>query len=58
MNGCPLHAAVERQIGKAAVEVGQLNKLSAILRPKKDAVLAVELDAEIGLIAKERAECR
>jgi hypothetical protein len=46
--------AIELQKGKAAVEVGQLDKLPAILKTIKDAVLAGELDAEIGLIAKER----
>lgn len=46
--------AIKLQKGKAAVEVGQLDKLPAILKTIKDAVLAGELDAEIGLIAKER----
>lgn len=46
--------AVELRKGLAAVEVGQLDKLPAILKTIKDAVAAGELDAEIGLIAKER----
>jgi hypothetical protein len=46
--------AIELQKGKAAVEVGQLDKLPAILKTIKDAVLAGELDIEIGLIANER----
>lgn len=40
--------------GKSAIEVGQLDKLPAILKTIRDAVAAGELDAEIGLIARER----
>ena len=47
--------AVELQKGgKNAIEVGELSKLPAVLKMIKDAVIAGELDAEIGLIAKER----
>jgi cold shock protein len=46
--------AIELQKGKSAVEVGQLDKLPAILKTIKDAVAAGELDAEIGVIAEER----
>lgn len=45
---------VELQKGKIAIEVGTSDKLPAILKTIKDAVLAGELDAEIGQIAKER----
>jgi hypothetical protein len=46
---------VELQKGKVAIEVGSFEKLPAVLKTIKDAVLAGELDTEIGLIAKERA---
>ena len=46
--------AVELRKGLAAVEVGQLDKLPAVLKTIKDAVLAGELDTEIGVIAKGR----
>jgi hypothetical protein len=49
--------AIELQKGKAAVEVGQLDKLPAVLKTIKDAVLAGELDAEIGLISGDGCCC-
>jgi hypothetical protein len=49
--------AVELQKGgKNAIEVGELSKLPAVLKTIKDAVLAGELDTEIGLIANERVQ--
>ena len=40
--------------GSRAIEVGQMDKLPTVLKTSKGAVLAGELDTEIGLIAKER----
>ena len=41
--------------GKIAIEVGAMEKLPGILKAVKDAIVAGELDAEIGLIARDRA---
>ena len=46
---------VELQRGKAAIEVGAMEKLPVVLKAVKEAIVAGELDAEIGLIARERA---
>ena len=45
---------VELQRGKVAIEVGAMEKLPVVLKAVKDAILAGELDTEIGLIARER----
>ena len=47
--------AIELRKGLAAVEVGQLDKLPAILNTIKDAVLSGELDNESAFIAHEWA---
>lgn len=41
--------------GKTAIEVGAMEKLPVVLKAVKEAIVAGELDAEIGLIARERA---
>lgn len=46
---------VELQRGKVAIEVGAMEKLPMVLKAVKEAIVAGELDAEIGLIARERA---
>ena len=46
---------VELQRGKVAIEVGAMEKLPVVLKAVKEAIVAGELDAEIGVIARERA---
>ena len=46
---------VELQRGKVAIEVGAMDKLPVVLKAVKEAIIAGELDAEIGVIARERA---
>ena len=47
--------AIELRKGLAAIEVGAMEKLPVVLKAVKEAIVAGELDAEIGLIARERA---
>lgn len=46
---------VELQRGKVAIEVGAMEKLPVVLKAVKEAIVSGELDAEIGVIARERA---
>jgi hypothetical protein len=46
---------IELQKGKIAIEVGAIEKLPVVLKAVKEAIVAGELDSEIGLIARERA---
>lgn len=46
---------VELQKGKIAIEVGGMEKLPAVFTALKNAILAGELDTEIGFVARERA---
>ena len=44
-----------RRAAKTAIEVGAMEKLPVVFKAVKEAIVAGELDAEIGLIARERA---
>lgn len=46
---------VELQKGKIAIEVGTIDKLPAVFTALKNAILAGELDTEIGFVARERS---